>query len=833
MAHEKEHRTIVRLEIETALRRYLVADNADAGMSSDEGERGTPPRVLSTKGGTMAIGCGCFLIRPGKLAPPADGESSPPASSRDEIQNSTDSATRSSLSEVVLPSESTTDEDEKPPGNVPATAGTADDGVGPPTRSNSLSTANSATSGTVRGEDNRPEEDAEASTPNSVATDGSAAKNEENTPTIHEVEDSEHSKNKEYAAENTERTTVATAEFEVEASLNPSTPRDSTDGTAANARDDQNGEVGLIDVDDEKRMPDAASDRNSTVGRNDERSAELSGNSVLNALLSDMTHTADDWASASAARLTGAGNQDRVTQAEAPGCTAIVFLDAPLITPELHPRPRFLRKDSRTQVAGPQPESLNQARPALRESAEDETTLTLADDGAASSRGSSGSDVASAATVEAANLNEPSGDVDEDPDSGDNGGGDAVAPSEQHPAGLGDPSEVLERLSAWIGEGDSSGCGRREVLLVCSGDNQPLSGEDRGEESLDGDASQTPTTAREDAASPLGHGKNAIRKSPDVQPAENSTDGDNSGGRNVEAIVRANDVDVILQGDEGGAEGTAADGSEDHSSGVAEEHNDRPLGTIRQIVLGGTVPIEVVPQQQGQQPASETDSDPHQVDRDGRKAETTKVPAVVAGMRNKRNNSSSNDGDRKPPMKPAPSIVHLPPSEVLLQTRPAAPTRQGLSRVTVAFPPPTAPPADFRSTRETNNRSSEAMSEEPFAEAGDSVTCFNDSVRVVVGPVIGRVSPTSAIVLVEVDSAAPSATRREEVVALHGSAGVGVRLTDTLTGQTRQMTGGTWTGGQPGRGPRVFEFEGLAPGRRYALRLSGVRQRDQVSIRPG
>eukprot|EP00903_Cladosiphon_okamuranus_P007797 g7546.t1 len=136
--------------------------------------------------------------------------------------------------------------------------------------------------------------------------------------------------------------------------------------------------------------------------------------------------------------------------------------------------------------------------------------------------------------------------------------------------------------------------------------------------------------------------------------------------------------------------------------------------------------------------------------------------------------------------------------------------------------------ADSSATSETEKSLRKARLDTPSAEDSGSGV-LDDSVRVVVGPVIGRVCPTSGIVLVEVDAVAAGATPREEVAEGHISDGVGVRLTDTLTGHIRQMTGGTWTGGQPGKGPRVFEFEGLAPGRRYALRLSGVRLRDQIA----
>lgn len=816
MAYDPAHRTIVRSEIQSALRRYLVSEDAHAGTTGDEGEREAPPRSFSTNGGTMAIGCGCFLIRPGKPSERFDGESFPPASARGNAENTAESTPRFPLSEVVFPSESTTEEDGKPTGNA---AGTADNGAGPPTRSSSSLSDKPATPGAVRDEDNNSQVGAEANTPNSLtANDEDVTKSQDNTSLLHEVKAPEHYKNKDGTIEDKKKITGATAEVGVEAGAKPSTPTDSVDGATAHG-DDENSEVGLPGVDGELQMQDAASDTTCTVGSNDENNTELSENSVLNALLSDMTSAADAWVSAT--RLTGTENRERAPKAETPGCTAIVFLDAPLITRDLHPRTIFLRKTNRSLFGGPPRESLDQANPVPRESAEAKATATLSDDGTASSRGSKGSDIDSPAPGEPANLNEPTDDVDEQP------GGDAVGASEQHPAGLGDPSEALERLIDWMGQGDSSGCGGREVVLVCKGGNPPVSGEGRRGGRFDDDSSDMSTSARKDRVRLHGHSNNVMRQSLDAIRAENSDRG-NVKSRNIEAIVRANDVDVILQG-EGGAEKTAVDGTKGHSSNADEKQRDeRTPGTIRQIVLGGTVPIEVVPQQQGQLPASETRSDPLQVDGYKRTTKTMKAPSVVVGMRNKSNNSSNNDPDQKSPTQPGSSIVHPPPSQVLLQTKPAAPTGQSLSRVALTFPPPTVPPAALRPTSETDKCLSKVPLDMPSAEDSDSAI-FDDSVRVVVGPVIGRVSPTSGIVLVEVDSVAEGATPREDVAEGHASDGVGVRLTDTLTGQTRQMTGGTWTGGQPGKGPRVFEFEGLAPGRRYALRLSGVRQRDQVS----
>lgn len=789
----------------------------------------------------MAIGCGCFLVRPGKRAQPGDSrDSSPPTSSRGIVENTVDSTTPSSLSGAVLPAERAIGEDDKPAVNESATAGTADDSAAPPTRSSSSSTDQPTTSESAGGEDNHPEAGAEASRSDSLpASIEGLGKSEKNSPASPGIEDTgPHGNSSDATRESGPRagSEVLTEVEEGEgAGLKPSTPRDNIDGTSARTEDDSSGEAGLIGDDDngEQQLPDNASERSSTVGRNGQDAADPSGNSVLDALISDMTSAADAWASASAARSAGAGDQERATtKAEMAGCTAVVFLDAPLITPDLQLRPRVSRKRYQTRFAGPPRDSFHEAQPVPQESTEPEATASVADDIATSRRGSrSSSDVDSAAVVEPADSDETSDDVDELPSIGHGGDHGIVAVSEQHPAGLGDPSEALERFLAWMGDGDSSGCGQREVLLVCSGGKPPLSGEEGQENSFDDDASETSTTTRQDRGSGLGGGESAIRPSSDARRAE-TDDGDSVGGR-MDAVAQATDVEVILR-EEGGAEEPATDGSEGHSSRVGEEkgRGHRPPWTIPQIILGGTVPIQTVPQQQGQKLASETESSPHQADGDEGPTDRMKAPSAAVEVRNNNNNDNNDDdngtGRGSPTQRPAPPLAQLPPSEVLLQTRPAAPTGAGLSRVAVSFPPTAVPPAACVPTMGTEKRASHVTSEGPSA-AGSGSANLSDFVRVLVGPVIGRVSPTAGIVLVEVDSVPAGATRRDGFAEMHASDGVGVRLTDTLTGQTRQMTGGTWTGGQPGEGPRIFEFEELTPGRRYVLTLSGVRQRDQVS----
>ena len=177
MAHDEEHRTIIRLEIESALRKYLVSDNADVGMNGDKCACETPPRVFPANGGTLAIGCGCFLIRPGKPSPLGDGESSSPASPQDDIKDTADIKIPFFLSETILPPKSTTNEDAKPPRNVPATAGTVDDEAGPSARRSFLSIDESMASRRVDGGDNHAEElRCEASTSNPIAANDEGAR---------------------------------------------------------------------------------------------------------------------------------------------------------------------------------------------------------------------------------------------------------------------------------------------------------------------------------------------------------------------------------------------------------------------------------------------------------------------------------------------------------------------------------------------------------------------------------------------------------------------------------------------------------------------------------
>ncbi|CAM9100725.1 unnamed protein product, partial [Hapterophycus canaliculatus] len=376
--------------------------------------------------------------------------------------------------------------------------------------------------------------------------------------------------------------------------------------------------------------------------------------------------------------------EGRQMNGETTGCTAIIFLDAPLITPRLKQQRRFY-SDEQPQPSMPRP------RPSLatEESAGLKKLATAVDaDAPALTRDSDISDIG---------LLDRGGAQYSDENRGDDGADDDEIRSAQHPAGIGDPDEALEAFLLWIEEAESSGLGRREVLLVCNEARHPR---------YDGEKDQN--------ATPHGIPQQSERKA------------------------------------------------------------------------GGS-------------------------------PKTCETPS-----------------ENEPPVPPN----RLPHSEVLLQTRPLPSQAESESRVAVMFAPPSlrAVSAVLSSPSERKEHSSEGRLKTKLATRQDTTT--QESVRVLVGPVVGHVGPTSAVVLAEVNAVDPAAValatvplgagRREGVTGVGATAdAVGVQLTDTLTGQRRQVSGGEWTGGQSGSGPQVFKFRGLSPGRRYTLKLLGVRQRDQ------
>lgn len=377
--------------------------------------------------------------------------------------------------------------------------------------------------------------------------------------------------------------------------------------------------------------------------------------------------------------------------------------------------------------------------------------------------------------------------------------------SEEHPAGLGDPAIALAALSSWIRDGPEPGCqGRREILLVCGSDAVDNNSGERFQQ-------------------------------------DNSK---NTGGRGeVEGADTSGKSDIFAQRERSlGSTGQFAElvtGDVLEGEGAGNTFGDKNIHeqvSIRQIVLGAST---IRPKSKSSPTwRMPTDSLLPAVDNaleDGTTTGVTNISRVaVDGRANTYSitdqvpvdearslarvdvGSAGKEDPRSPPS-------HLP-AEVLLDIRQES-TDDGAPRVFAAFPPPRPLPttalrgssmadpqelddAAQRRLNDTKNRTQSAM-------YGGGTSCSLP--RVTVGPVVGRVSPTSAVILLEC---------RDEVSSSAWSS-VGIALLDTLSGQRFEMTGGVETS-EDNDGPRVFEFEGLTPGRRYMVKLVGVHRNDQV-----
>ncbi|CAM9145767.1 unnamed protein product [Ectocarpus sp. 8 AP-2014] len=820
MNHDESHRTIVRSEVELALQKYVPKDDTDAGETIGDGANVPPPRAFSTDGGTMAIGGGCFLIRPPKVPQQEGGISSPV---RDEVEaaaGGTDAPSGNAESDlhdsteekIVATASATAAAEDKvtavltdpqlpltgndvtnstgssrtPPDVTSNTAiyeggqtlansdssatGTAGDVAGPPPRIGPLPTATA-----LHGEATPPHT---SSTERSLEGNGnqeidfqlavSASRSSADNNGVGETDgQSKDTLAPQTVAENAKETPsdgdAVTAEAEAVVSAKPgistveTVVTSSTNGRASFAIDDaddstkaktrksrashEEAAIAVVDGSDQQvgigitaardileertenttanssASPAINTGEESKMGRtadgcgadepgakkdpslqqSDGASNESCSNPALRGLLRDMTCAAKSIAVAAKTPFTR-GQQPGATTVTS-GCTAIVFLDAPLITPGLQPRRRFAKKKGLALSAIPAegaslPDEAVGRKPSVLQSAAvstDATATTAATAVAEFKRGSGDFNVGTYPAAEAAVSVEPL-------DDGDTHDGDGAGSSdEEHPAGLGDPSEVLEALLSWTGEGGCSVGGHREVLLICCG----------GDDARDNDK--------------------VDRNANGVENRQRSVD-------------------------------------------------DDPGGAVK-----------------GQE-KSQSEENAHS---------------------------------------------HL--DQVLLQNR-TVPNCEGLSRLAVAFRPPSpgTTPAVFP-PQEGNEKSSLEGTLEGHRVVPHQIVPHVEKVRVLVGPVIGRVGPTSAVVLVEVGEKCPVAAQRTAVAARQRQGltdadktppedDVGVRLVDTLTSESREMFGGRRTGGQPGIGPRVFEFEGLTPGRRYTLRLLGVRQHDQEAL---
>ncbi|CAM9243711.1 unnamed protein product [Ectocarpus sp. 4 AP-2014] len=820
MKHIESHRTIVRSEIELALQKYLPRDVADAGDRIGESASVPPPSAFSTDGGTMAIGGGCFLIRPPKAPQHESGTSSPARDEAEAAAGGTDGPSGiaesdhndSTEEEIVATASATAAAEDKltavqtdpqlplagkdvtnstgsnrtPPDVTSNTdiheggqtlansgssaTGTADDRVGPPPRIGPLPTATALhgkatpphTSSTGRSLEGNGNQEiniqlAVSASRSSADNDGVGETDGQSKETLAPQAVAENAK------ETCSHVDAVTAEAEAVVSAKPSIStvetvvtsstsgrasfaiNDADDSTEANRRKSRasheeaaiavvdgsgqqvgNGVTAARDIPEERpettttnhsASPVTKAGEESKMGltadgcggdepgakqhpslqQSDEASDESCSNSALRGLLRDMTCAAESIAAAVQCPFT-LGQQPGATTVTS-GCTAIVFLDAPLITPGLQRRRRFAKKKCLALSAIPAdgsslPDDAVRSKPLILKSAAastDTSAATAATAVAEFKRGSDDFNVNTYPAAEAAVYIEPL-------DDGDTHNGDGASPSdEDHPAGLGDPSEVLEALLSWIGEGGCSVGGHREVLLICCGGDDPR-GNDKGDRNANG-----------------------------VENQQGSFDDDPGGG---------------VKGQE-----------KSESEESAHSHLDQVRQNTRMV-----------------------------------------------------------------------------------------PNCEGLSRLAVAFPPPSpgTTPTDFP-PQEGNERTSSEGALEGHRVVPHETVPHAENVRVLVGPVIGRVGPTSAVVLVEVGAKRHVAAQRTAAAARQRQGltdadkippedDVGVRLVDTLTSESREMFGGRRTGGQPGIGPRVFEFEGLTPGRRYTLRLLGVRQHDQEAL---
>ena len=852
MTHDEEHRAIVRSGIDSALRLYIAAEDADFRARSGEDERVPTPRTfLSTNGGTMAIGGGCFLVRPRKPQSPRDKASTPSKTPRDDVKTTMEGAGTAPLVEGVVPAEAITLEAGDKPAEIASAAGSADDGAGPllkPAPSLAASAEGESgecdrleEGGIVAGADISDSDD----DPDPPADEGenTIGVDEKEAPALHEAEGARvlnHEGGAEVAGETraADKSSGTTAEAGAAADNRQSSPTDNPGGPITQAGG-------------EDRELETAEARNPTGRRNSGVSEAPSINAVLDALLRDMTSAAEAWSSSSATRLAAAGHdQETAPKENNLGCTAIVFLDAPLITADLDPRRRSIAGNKiQPTFEASRRESWDPAGEAQSKLAVSQPAIVRSDGSAGADASSQGSDT-SAGTTPAPATEEEDMAESHDTDSSSGASGDEVISTvEEHAAGLGDPQEALEGFLSWIDEGSTSGYGRREILLVCCGRNLQDDNRGRGQAERvykgSGEASatvdeETASDSRESGEENGAHGRGnrVIKRLLDARRDERAREG-RTEGKNNENVIRERDVDAIVQGTKGG-EPADVQRLKDYSSSGDKGQGNRVRGVIRQIVLGGTIPIGLssVPGS-----AASTQQQNHDDDEDLLNKED--APAAA-----ERKNDNVDGAGKSPPTgtqpstmaDTAPPFARLPPSEVLLQTRPVSPYEEGLSRVTVTFPPHAAAaaiaaaasvPATAAPPSGTENTPpSTAAPEAPVARPHDGSTAWSDSVKVVVGPVVGRVGPTSAVVVVEVDAAtAGGAARGQACTVAHVLDRVGVCLTDSLTGHAREMTGGTSAAGIPGGGPRIFEFEALSPGRRYTLKLIGVRRRDQVSRR--
>lgn len=509
--------------------------------------------------------------------------------------------------------------------------------------------------------------------------------------------------------------------------------------------------------------------------------------SSLGKLLLDMTRAAG----ALGTYLPPAGAKEKGRPRSGLGLTAIVVLDRPLFIEHM-PGKSAQTKTSSVSLHAPTPKIENQQHTdGLSETSHD----TLEDAHFTVPRENDREDQRGQRLMQANDIQTRSKNR-----------GSTASRFDQHPAGLGDPTVALEALLSWIRDGPAPGCqGRREVLLVCGSSDASNETVDRENEVC---------VQRGDASSSrmLGEiNKNNLEQNRESAPHQSGSE------EGAEALERV---------PSGGDEKEIACNS---TSGI---DNASEQAVIRQIILGGgitptdtrssRISTRLIPQT-----AKHVAEGTVVGDVNVRPSVLERADSNSLLDRDGKGTSPSNKHPNRVLLVGEESLVQSPcrPTEVLLDIRRLSTDDSG-PRVIAAFPPPRAlsvplltrgsivPPHEFADTKPKISRDTHFPTKHDI--------CIPEGIpverpRVIVGPVVGRVSPTSAVVLVEVG----------EISQTPGSA-VGVALIDTLSGQRFEITGGVETGSNSNC-PRVFEFEGLTPGRRYVVRLVGVRQKDQVS----
>lgn len=393
-----------------------------------------------------------------------------------------------------------------------------------------------------------------------------------------------------------------------------------------------------------------------------------------------------------------------------------------------------------------------------------------------------------------------------------------IRSNEQHPAGLGDPKEVLEALFSWLEEGGTPHSGGREVILVCGSDPH---GEEKTQYVLKPKGSvygYSDPAEEMRKGSETGSADSSALEGELHARTQNTVSGSTPSDSEWQEATHQGEVNVVEEDETAPGNGEMDHEAKRNSHEREGCSSSRP--TIRQIILGKPLTPNAV---QTLTPYGGGDDVLHAPDRfwDRDETITEKESSDDHSLSKKTIYSETRPLSAKGPQQPAPAH----PSTVLLEVRHTQTT--GEPRVAAIFPPPTIPTVEPTGNVTAVKGSPTRAHEGGRTKGGGKPAQQQQQLpKVIVGPVVGRVGPTTAVILVEVvfvDARAASL----------GGGGmsdtVGVQLTDTLSGRRHEVVGGRWAG-EPGSGPRVFEFETLTPGRRYAIRLMGVRNRDQVNI---